>query len=56
MRIRAEADGGTPTVVAAPDSEVARAYEHIALGLAARLAAGSKDYSRLFPSISIEES
>jgi ATP-binding protein involved in chromosome partitioning len=56
IRIREEADSGVPTVVAAPDSDVARAYRTIALGLAAGLAAVGKDYSRLFPSISIEDS
>ena len=56
IRIREEADSGVPTVLAAPDSDVAQAYRNIALGLASGLGAAGKDYSRLFPSISIEES
>ena len=56
IRIREEADGGNPTVIADPAGELAAAYRTIALALAARLAAGSKDYSRLFPNISIEDS
>ncbi len=55
IRIREEADSGTPTVVAQPDGEIGQAYRDIALALAARLAAAGKDYSRLFPTISVEE-
>jgi ATP-binding protein involved in chromosome partitioning len=56
MRIREQADGGVPSVAADPHGAIAGAYGSIALGLAARLATASKDYSRLFPSISIEDS
>jgi len=56
IRIREEADSGVPTVIADPDGAISQAYGNIALGLAARLANAGKDYSRLFPSISIEDS
>jgi ATP-binding protein involved in chromosome partitioning len=55
-RIRAEADGGRPTVVAEPDSARARAYFDMARRTAVRLAGSARDYSRLFPKISVEDS
>jgi ATP-binding protein involved in chromosome partitioning len=54
IRIREDADGGAPTVVAEPDSERARAYFLMARRTAARLATLNKDYSRAFPKITIE--
>ncbi len=54
-RIREETDEGRPSVVADPDGPVARAFRECALRAAGQLAAGNKDYSRLFPSISVEE-
>jgi ATP-binding protein involved in chromosome partitioning len=51
--IREHADGGRPTVIAAPDSEPARRYRSIARKMAARLALKAKDYSGRFPTISI---
>ncbi|HEX3915599.1 MAG TPA: iron-sulfur cluster carrier protein ApbC [Steroidobacteraceae bacterium] len=54
IRIREEADGGSPTVVAEPNSERARAYFLMARRTAARLATLNKDYSRAFPKITIE--
>jgi len=54
IRIRREADGGTPTVVAEPDGPISRAYRDIALRAAARLAITAKDFSRLFPKITVE--
>ncbi|MFI4891559.1 MAG: iron-sulfur cluster carrier protein ApbC [Steroidobacterales bacterium] len=54
IRIREEADGGTPTVVADPHSARARAYLTLARRTAARLATLNKDYSRLFPKITVE--
>jgi ATP-binding protein involved in chromosome partitioning len=56
IRIREEADGGSPTVVAEPGSERARAYFLMARRTAARLATLNKDYSRAFPKITIEAS
>jgi ATP-binding protein involved in chromosome partitioning len=54
IRIREEADGGSPTVVAEPGSARARAYFLLARRTAARLATLNKDYSRAFPKITIE--
>ena len=54
IRIREDADGGAPTVVAEPDSPRARAYFLMARRTAARLSTLNKDYSRAFPKITIE--
>ncbi len=54
IRIREDADGGTPTVVSEPDSTRARAYFQMARRTAARLATLNKDYSRAFPKITVE--
>ncbi len=54
IRIREDADGGAPTVVAEPGSERARAYLLMARRTAARLATLNKDYSRAFPKITVE--
>ncbi len=56
IRIREEVDSGHPTVVADPDGLLARRYREIARSAAARLAAQGRDYSRLFPKISIDNS
>ncbi|MGM9484670.1 iron-sulfur cluster carrier protein ApbC [Roseateles sp. NT4] len=55
MSIRAQADSGTPTVAAEPDSEVAALYKALARKVAAKIAAQGKDYSSKFPSISISK-
>ena len=54
IRIREDADGGTPTVVAEPESARALAYLQMARRTAARLATLNKDYSRVFPKITVE--
>jgi ATP-binding protein involved in chromosome partitioning len=54
-RIRAEADGGRPTAVAAPDSARGRAYRDMARRIACALARRSRDRSSLFPKIVVEE-
>ena len=54
-RIRQETDEGTPTVAADPKSPVARAFIEAALRAAGELAARAKDYSRLFPNITVED-
>jgi ATP-binding protein involved in chromosome partitioning len=54
IRIREEADGGSPTVVAEPGSARARAYLQMARRAAARLATMNKDYSAMFPKITVE--
>jgi ATP-binding protein involved in chromosome partitioning len=55
-RIREEADGGRPTVVAAPDSPRARAYFEMARRTAGALAIRARDRSSVFPKIVVEES
>ena len=54
IRIREEADGGAPTVVAEPGSARAQAYLKMARRAAARLATLNKDYSSAFPKITVE--
>jgi ATP-binding protein involved in chromosome partitioning len=54
IRIREDADGGRPTVVAEPGSARARAYLQMARRTAARLSTLNKDYSRIFPKITVE--
>jgi ATP-binding protein involved in chromosome partitioning len=54
LRIREQADGGKPTVIAEPDSPITSAYRDIARRTAARLAISSRDYSHAFPKITIE--
>ena len=56
LRIREQTDGGTPTVIAAPDSSLAEAYLQTARRMTARLAMQGKDYSHRFPTIVVEES
>jgi ATP-binding protein involved in chromosome partitioning len=53
-RIRAEADGGRPTVVAAPDAPRAKPYFAAARRTAAALAKRARDRSSVFPSIVVE--
>jgi ATP-binding protein involved in chromosome partitioning len=55
-RVREEADGGVPTVVAHPDSPHAQPYFEMARRTAAALARRAKDKSTLFPKIVVEES
>ena len=55
-RVREEADGGAPTVVAAPGSPHAAPYFTMARRTAAALARRAKDRSKLFPKIVVEES
>ena len=54
--IREEADGGRPTVVAAPDSQRALAYLQMARRTAGALARRARDRSSVFPKIVVEES
>jgi ATP-binding protein involved in chromosome partitioning len=55
IRIREDADGGSPTVVAEPGSGRARAYMQMARRAAARLSTLNKDYTRMFPKITVEK-
>ncbi len=52
--IREQVDGGTPTVIAEPDSKVTAIYKDIARRATAKLAQQSKDYSTRFPTIKIQ--
>jgi ATP-binding protein involved in chromosome partitioning len=54
-RIREETDLGKPTVAADPTGPLAHAFTEAALRAAGELAARGKDYSRLFPNITVEE-
>lgn len=53
--IRAEADGGRPTAVAAPDTPRGRAFREFARRTAASLARRARDRSAAFPKIIVEE-
>lgn len=58
IRIREEADGGKPTVVAEPDSAIAQAYRAIARKAAAKLSikAGGGGPFSVFPKIVVQDS
>ena len=55
LRIREQADSGTPSVAAEPQGAAAREYLAIARKLGARVAQRARDYSSRFPSIKIAE-
>ncbi len=54
IRIREQADSGNPTVVAEPDSRVARIYREIARKVAVKIAEKQQNYSSAFPKIVIQ--
>jgi ATP-binding protein involved in chromosome partitioning len=54
IRIREQADGGNPTVVAEPASTIALAYREIARKAAAKLSLQAKNKSIKFPNIVIQ--
>jgi ATP-binding protein involved in chromosome partitioning len=54
IRIREEADGGKPTVVADPECRISLEYRAIARRAAAKLSLQAKDYAAKFPSIVIQ--
>ena len=54
-RIREQADSGTPTVVAEPDSAIAQAFREAAWNIGAAQAAERADHSAKFGNIVIEE-
>ncbi|HET8897551.1 MAG TPA: iron-sulfur cluster carrier protein ApbC [Rhodanobacteraceae bacterium] len=56
IRIREQADGGTPTVVAMPDSDLALRYREIARNAAGRLSLQAKNKSLGFPKIVVQNS
>ena len=55
ISIREQADGGKPTVAAAPESGCGQAYIHMARRMAAQLSLRARDYSSKFPNIVIEK-
>jgi ATP-binding protein involved in chromosome partitioning len=55
MKIRLQADGGKPTVVAEPDSEVAGIYKAVARQVAIKIAVKAKDFSSKFPTITVSK-
>jgi ATP-binding protein involved in chromosome partitioning len=55
IKIREQADGGKPTVVADPDSEIAGIYKAVARQVAIKIAQKAKDFSSKFPSIKISK-
>ena len=55
MKIREQADSGTPTVAAEPDGEVAAIYRTVARQVAVKIADKSKDYSAKFPTITVSK-
>jgi ATP-binding protein involved in chromosome partitioning len=54
LRIREQADGGNPTVVAEPDSAIAMAYRDIARKVAGRLSMQARNKAIAFPSIVVQ--
>jgi ATP-binding protein involved in chromosome partitioning len=55
LSIREQADSGTPTVAATPDSEIAGIYKAVARQVAVAIAQKNKDFSSKFPSIKISQ-
>ena len=53
IRIREQADSGSPTVVADPQGPIAQSYREIARTIGARIAMLTEDHSTKFPSIKI---
>jgi ATP-binding protein involved in chromosome partitioning len=56
IRIREQADGGRPTVVAEPESNLGRAYIDLSRRVAARLALSGAEATAAFPEIVVENS
>ena len=54
INIRMQADGGKPTVVAQPESAVAKTYQEIARKAASKIAMAALDHSAKFPNIVIQ--
>ncbi|MDR2214273.1 MAG: iron-sulfur cluster carrier protein ApbC [Nevskiaceae bacterium] len=54
-RIGVEADGGSPSVIAAPESPRARAFRDLARRTAGVLACRPRDRSAMFPNVVVEE-
>jgi ATP-binding protein involved in chromosome partitioning len=54
IRIREQADSGTPTVIADPNGRVAEIYRQIARRVAIKIAEKQKDRTALFPKIVVQ--
>ena len=54
IRIRQQADSGTPTVVADAEGEIARLYKQIARRVAVKVAEMAQDHSAAFPKIVVQ--
>lgn len=54
IRIREQADGGTPTVIAEPDGKIAAIYRKIARRSAVKISEMALDHSSKFPNIVIQ--
>jgi ATP-binding protein involved in chromosome partitioning len=54
IRIREQADSGTPTVVADPEGNIARVYKQIARRIAVKVADMAQDHSAVFPKIVVQ--
>ncbi|MBX3688145.1 iron-sulfur cluster carrier protein ApbC [Dokdonella sp.] len=55
IRIREQADGGTPSVAAMPDSDIARRYREIARNAAARLGLRARNKAIAMPRIVVQD-
>jgi ATP-binding protein involved in chromosome partitioning len=56
IRIREQADGGTPTVAAMPDSDLAARYREIARNAAGRLSVRARNRAVAMPKIVVSDS
>ena len=54
IKIREQADSGTPTVIADPDGDIAKVYKQIARRVAIRVAEMAQDHSAAFPKIVVQ--
>ena len=52
--VRAQTDSGEPTIVSDSASVAAKSFRELALRLAGELAATGRDYSHLFPNVTVE--
>ena len=55
INIRLQADHGCPSVVAQPESDVAKLYQAMARSLGLKVAAKARDFSSVFPQIKISK-
>jgi ATP-binding protein involved in chromosome partitioning len=54
IKIREQVDGGKPTVIAEPDSQIAATYKQIARTVGIKLSQQALDHSSKFPNIVIQ--